>query len=162
MRRFFKSLAILLLALLSILIISTIILRHYFPPERIKALILAEAEKATGRKVSVGEVGVSLLHGIDISDMYIGEDRSYGDIPFVKVKRVTVGYSFSEIFDKRIVFSKVTVDQPEVYIRARDGRFALSDLIKKPPADKKPSVEESPTGTDEAFPSNCPAPELRG
>lgn len=59
----FKSLAILLLALLSILIISTIILRHYFPPERIKALILAEAEKATGRKVLSEKSGSASFTG---------------------------------------------------------------------------------------------------
>ena len=94
MRRFFKYSTILLLAFLTILIISTIILRHYFPDERIKGMVLAEAEKAIGRKVSVGEIGISLFHGIDISDIYIGENRSYGDIPFVKIKRVTVGYSF--------------------------------------------------------------------
>ncbi|MBM2838745.1 MAG: hypothetical protein HW415_1370 [Deltaproteobacteria bacterium] len=152
MRRFLKSLAILLLSFLTILIISAIILRHYFPPERIKGMLLAEAEKVIGRKVSVGEVGISLLHGIDISDIYIGENRSYGDIPFVKVKRVTVGYSFSEIFQKRIVFSKVTVDQPEVYIRSRDGKLALSDLIKKPPAEKKPPDKEKPTGPTKPFP----------
>src|SRR4030066_1724721 len=152
MRRFFKYSTILLLSFLGILIISAIVLRHYFPDERIKALILAEAEKAIGRKVSVGEVGISLLHGIDIRDIYIGENRSYGDIPFVKVKRVTIGYSFSEIFQKRIVFSKVTVDQPEVYIRSREGKLALSDLIKKPPAEKKPPPEERPTRPTKPFP----------
>ena len=152
MRRFLKSLAILILSFLTILIISAIILRHYFPDERIKGMVLAEAEKAIGRKVSVGEIGISLFHGIDISDIYIGEDRNYGDIPFVKVKRVTVGYSFSEIFDKRIVFSKVTVDQPEVYIRSREGKLALSDLIKKPSAEKKPPAEERPTGPTKPFP----------
>ncbi len=152
MRRFFKSLAILLLALLTILIISTIIIRHYFPPERIKGILLAEAEKAIGRRVSVGEVGISLLHGIDISDIYIGENRSYGDIPFVKVKRVTVGYSFSEIFQKRIVFNRIDIEQPEVHIRSREGKLALSDLIKKPPAEKKPPVEERPAGPPKPFP----------
>ncbi len=152
MRRFFKYSAILLLAFLTILIISSIILRHYFPPERIKGMLLAEAEKAIGRRVSVGEIGISLLHGIDISDIYIGENRSYGDIPFVKVKRVTVGYSFSEILHKRFIFSRVTVDQPEVYIRAREGKLALFDLIKKPPAEKKPSAEERPAGPPKPFP----------
>lgn len=152
MRRFLKYFAILLLAFLTILIISTIILRHYFPPERIKGMFLAEAEKAIGRRVSVGEIGISLLHGIDISNIYIGEDRSYGDIPFVKVKRVTVGYSFSEILHKRFIFSRVTVDQPEVYIRAREGKLALSDLIKKPSAEKKPPAEERPTGPTKSFP----------
>ncbi|MBI4745876.1 MAG: AsmA family protein, partial [Deltaproteobacteria bacterium] len=148
MRRFFKSLAILLLAFLTILIISTIILRRYFPPERIKGILLAEAEKAIGRRVSVGEVGISLLHGIDISDIYIGENRSYGDIPFVKVKRVTVGYGFSEIFQKRIVFNRITVEQPELYIRAREGKLALSDLMIM----KKPPLEERPTGPTKPFP----------
>ncbi|MEK7851031.1 MAG: hypothetical protein AAB275_04040, partial [Deltaproteobacteria bacterium] len=95
---------------------------------------------------------ISLLHGIDISDIYIGEERSYGDIPFVKVRRVTVGYSFSEIFQKRIVFNKIDIEQPEVYIRARNGKLALTDLIKKPPAEKKPPIEEKPKGPTKPFP----------
>ena len=152
MRRFLKYSTILLLAFLTILIISTIILRHYFPAERIKGMLIAEAEKLIGRKVSVGEVGISLLHGIDISDIYIGENRSYGDIPFVKVKRVTIGYSFSEIFQKRIVFNRIDIEQPEVYIRSSEGKLALSDLIKKPPAEKKPPPEERPTRPTKPFP----------
>jgi hypothetical protein len=138
MRRFLKASAISALFLFVLLIVASSIVRFYFPPERIKALVVSRVSEALGRKVSVGEVDVSLFHGVDIRDVYIGEDPALGELPFVKVKRVTVGYSLSEIVKKKIVLDRVTVERPEVYIRSRKGRLALSDLIKRPPPGERP------------------------
>ncbi|MEK7850307.1 MAG: hypothetical protein AAB275_00355, partial [Deltaproteobacteria bacterium] len=95
------------------------------------------ATKALGRDISIGDVNLSIFRGIDIRDIYIGENKGIGVMPFIKVKRVAVGYSLSEIFHKRIVFNRVSIEGPEVYIRSRKGRLAFSDLIKRPSPEEK-------------------------
>lgn len=138
MRRFLKISAVLSLILFILLITASIVVRLYFPPEKIKALVVSKVAESLGRKVSVGDVYLSPFRGIDIRDIYIGEDASLGDIPFIKVRSVTVGYSFSEMLRKRIVLSRVTIEGPEVYVRSKEGRFTFSELIKRPPPEVKP------------------------
>lgn len=137
MKRFAKIAALLALTFLILLIIASFILKLYFPAEKVKAFVVSEATKAIGRDISIGDVNLSIFKGIDIRDIYIGENKSIGVMPFIKVKRVAVGYSLSEIFHKRIVFNRVSIEGPEVYIRSRKGRLAYSDLIKRPPPEEK-------------------------
>ncbi len=136
MRRFLKISAVLALILFVLFITASVYVKLYFPPEKIKALLVFEISKALNRDVSVGDVDINLFRGIDINDIYVEENREYGEIPFVKVKRVTVGYNFSELLKKRVVLDRLTIEKPEVYLRSRNGKLALSDLIKRPPEEK--------------------------
>lgn len=138
MRRFLKISAVLVLILFVLFITASIVVKIYFPPEKVKELVVSEISKALNRKVSVGDVNIILFRGIDINDIYVGEDQGYGDVPFVKVKRVTVGYNLSELLKRRVVLDKVTVERPEMYVRSRNGRLAFSELIKRPPPEEKP------------------------
>ncbi|MDO8446667.1 MAG: AsmA family protein [Deltaproteobacteria bacterium] len=138
MRRFLNISAVLVIILFVLFITASIFVKLYFPPEKVKELVVSEISKALNRKVSVGDVDISLFRGIDINDIYLGENRGYGNIPFVKVKRVIVGYNFSELLKRRVVLDRVTIEKPEVYVRSRNGRLALSDLIKRPPPEEMP------------------------
>lgn len=138
MRRYLKISAGLALTLFILFIAASIFVKLYFPPDKIKELVVSKISKALNRKVTVGDLDISLFHGIDITDIYVGENSSYGGIPFVKVKRVTVGYNFSELLKRRVVLDRLTIEKPEVYLRSRNGKLALSDLIKRPPPEKKP------------------------
>ena len=138
MRRYLKISAGLALTLFILFIAASIFVKLYFPPDKIKELVVSKISKALNRKVTVGDLDISLFHGIDITDIYVGENSSYGGIPFAKVKRVTVGYNFSELLKRRVVLDRLTIEKPEVYLRSRNGKLALSDLIKRPPPEKKP------------------------
>lgn len=140
MRKFLKISAILVLLLVVFLITAAFILKLYFPPEKIKELVVTKITETLGRKVSVGDVDISIFRGVDIHDIYVGENSDYGDLPFIKVKRVTVGYNFRELFHKRIVFDRIAIDTPEAFIRSRNGKLAISDLIKKPAVEEKPKA----------------------
>lgn len=140
MRRFLKISVALALVLFILLITASFILKLYFPPEKIKELVITKITEALGRKVSVGDVNISLFKGVDIREIYVGENPEYGDIPFVRVKRITVGYNFKELLHKRVVLDSLAIERPEVFIRTRTGRPALSDLIKKPHAEEKPKA----------------------
>lgn len=138
MRRFLKISAVLVIILFVLFITASIFVKLYFPPEKVKELVISEISKALNRKVTVGDVDISLFRGIDINDIYLGENRGYGDIPFVKVKRVIIGYNLSELLKRRVVLDRVTIQKPEVNVRSRDGRLAFSELIKRPPPEEKP------------------------
>ena len=87
-------------------------------------LIQTEAEKAIGRKVTLGEISLSILptFGVGVAPVEV-ED-------LVKAESLTVGARlWPLIFGGEIVVSKVVIDAPHIQLARRaDGSWSIADL----------------------------------
>ena len=78
-----------LIALVVIVVVGVnIAVRTYLTDERIKGLVVPQAEKALGRKVDIGEISVGLLKGITIRDFSVKENN--GTSNFIKIDSFVV------------------------------------------------------------------------
>jgi len=124
--------------------------------KRNKDFLLAQAEQALGRKVSVGEARVTLLNGLGVRlmDFTLADDPAYSAEDFVRAGDIQINVKLWPLFKKEFQIKKVILNQPVIrIIRHRNGAFNFSTIgrkekeervkeeskkEKKPPAVKEP------------------------
>ena len=63
-----KIMAVILVVIVILITAAGIFIKSYFTSEKIKGIVLPHAEKALGRKLSIKDINVSILTGIEIAD----------------------------------------------------------------------------------------------
>ncbi len=101
---------------------------HYFlTEERVKAIVIPQAETALGRKVDIGDIRIGLLSGITIRDFRIKETDKKTD--FVSTKAFVLSYELLPLLQKKLIISEIRFDEPAVQIiRNMKGEFNFSTL----------------------------------
>ena len=111
--------------LLVLLVVGAIALPMLVDVNQYRELIQTEAEKAIGRKVTLGEMSLSLFptFGISVAPIEVQD--------LVTARSVTVGARlWPLIFGGAIEVSKVVIASPEVTLARRaDGTWSVSDLV---------------------------------
>lgn len=99
----------------------------YLTDERVKALVIPQAEAALGREVAIGDIKIGLLSGITIKDFQIKEiDRENN---FVSTKAFVLSYDLMPLLQKKLIISEIRFDDPAVQIhRDNNGKFNFSSL----------------------------------
>jgi AsmA protein len=118
-----------IIVLLFVLAIAGLIafVHYYLTEERVKALVIPQAETALGRKVSIGEIKIGLLSGITIRDFLIKEEDKESN--FVSTKAFVLSYELLPLLQKKLIISEIRFDEPAVQItRDKKGRFNFSTL----------------------------------
>lgn len=128
-----KTKKILLIIAVSIAVIAialAVLIKIYITPERVKAFLIPEAEKALNRKVNIGEVNISLFKGIEVKDFAIKEIDEKTD--FVKCKDFILKYKFLPLLFKKVIVDELKLVSPEVRIeRDREGKFNFEGIGQK-------------------------------
>lgn len=101
-----------------------------------RGLIQTEAEKAVGRKVTLGEMSLSYIpFGISVSPIEVQD--------LVTARSVTVGARLMPLLSGEVAVSKVVIEAPVVsLVRRADGTWSVADLATgstAPKADAEPS-----------------------
>src|SRR3990167_5054273 len=73
MKTFLKILGVCLILFALVLAAAPFILKKYFPPEKIRELVVSNAGKSLGRQVRLGDVSFSLLKGLTLKNLDISE-----------------------------------------------------------------------------------------
>ena len=116
---------------------------YYLTDERVKALIIPQAEAALGREVAIGDIKIGLLSGITIQDFLIKEADKKSD--FVSTKAFVLSYELMPLLQKKLIISEIRFDEPAVQItRDRSGNFNFSSLalLSEQTQKKKPEKTE--------------------
>ena len=111
---------------------------YYLTEERVKALVIPQAEAALGREVGIGDIKIGLLSGITIGDFLIKE--ADGKTNFVSTKAFVLSYELLPLLQKKLVISEIRFDEPAVQIiRNKNGQFNFSSLtiLSDEPKQKK-------------------------
>ncbi|MBI5741991.1 MAG: AsmA family protein [Nitrospirae bacterium] len=141
----FKKILLIFTAAVAVIAIAfTVFVKTYVTPERVKAFLVPYAEQALNRKVSVGEVNISLFKGIDVKDFAIKEADEKAD--FVRCKSVVLKFKLLPLLTKKVVVDELKLMSPEVrIIRDDKGTFNFEGIGRKeePQAlpEKGPSAE---------------------
>jgi len=156
MKKVLKWIAI----IIAILIVLILILPFVINVNDFRPRIESELTNALGRKVTVGNLSLSLWSGSLAADnIAIADDPSFSNQPFVKAEALNVGVNLIPlIFSKTLEVRNITLTRPEVsLLRTPAGKWNFSTI-----GSKAPENAGTPT-TSAQEPSGKPsAPAKRG
>jgi uncharacterized protein involved in outer membrane biogenesis len=115
--------------------------------ERNKAYLLDQAERALGRRLSVGEVEAVLFTGVGVrlTNFAMSDDPAYSSDDFVRAKDLQVNVKFWPLLKKEVQLKRVILHDPVIrIIRNSQGDFNLSTIGKKVKDKKEPVDKEKP------------------
>jgi AsmA protein len=127
MKRALKWLAIVVAVLIAIAVALPFLIDvNTFRPQ-----IESQLTAALGRKVTVGNLKLSILSGsVGAADIAIADDPSFANTPFIQAKALNVGVELMPlIFSKQLHVTELRLTQPQVVLlRAPSGRWNFSTL----------------------------------
>ncbi len=150
MKKFVKIIGVLAVLLVILMVGLNIFVKSYLTDARIKTLVVPPAEKALGRRVTIGNIKVSLFSGITINNFAVKEQD--GETDFIHARAFKIRYDLMPLLRKKLRVSEILLDAPNIkVIRDRNGRFNFSSLI---PKEKKTSAarQEKTAGEAAALP----------
>jgi AsmA protein len=105
-----------ILIAVGVLIVLLIVVPFFIPVNQFKPSIEEKASAALGRKVQLGNLSLSLLHGaLTAQDLSVGDDVKFSPSPFLTAKSLSVGVEIMPlIFSKQLNVTDIVIDQPQV------------------------------------------------
>ena len=140
MKRALKIIGIIVAAL----ILAVIALPFGLNVNSFRPRLESELSAAMGRKVTVGNLGLSLFAGsLSAQDIAIADDPAFGSDPFVRAKSLQVGVELRPlIFSKTLNITDLTLDHPQVLLlRNPSGTWNFSSFGTK---SSTPASQSSP------------------
>src|SRR4030066_2258185 len=129
MKKLLKIVIVVVGVLVLLFVGLTLFVKSYLSSDRLKPIILAKAEAATGRKVNIDEINVSLFKGIVAKGLSVKEKDGQKD--FLKVGRFVLSYRLLPLLKKQLVISKIEIVSPSISIKKeRGGRYNFSDITE--------------------------------
>lgn len=104
----------------------------------LKARWIPVAERALGRRLTVGHVRLSLLPpGVTLQTIVVMEDPAFGDRPFFIADAVTVRPALRPLLHRQFDIAALTVANPSITLIGRgDGRWNYQSLGASAPSDR--------------------------
>jgi AsmA protein len=121
----------------------SILVKSYLKSDTLKSLIIPRVEEATGRKLGIHEIHVSLFKGIVVKGIILKERDGSRD--FLKADEFVLNYRLWPLLKKQLVINKVELVSPSILLRReKDGTYNFSDLTegKAAKASEKPEQEK--------------------
>jgi len=140
---------------IAILIVVVLILPFVVNVNDFRPRIESELTNALGRKVTVGNLSLSLWSGSLAADnIAIADDPSFSNSPFIQAKALNVGVELVPlIFSKTLHVTNLTLTQPQVsLLRDRSGKWNFSTLGSASPAKKTGAPPTASAGQPPAAP----------
>jgi len=148
MKRAIKIIGIVVVVLIVVIVALPFVINvNSFRPR-----IESELTTALGRKVTVGNLSLSIWSGsLGADDIAIADDPGFSSSPFIRAKSLGVGVKvFPLIFSKALHVTDLTLKQPEVaLVRAKSGKWNFSSLGGNASQQKQPA----PSGSDQSLQS---------
>lgn len=145
-----------LLIILAVIIVVIVILPFLVPVNQFRPAIEDKASVALGRKVTLGNLSLSILSGsLSAENLAIGDDPRFSPSPFVAAKSVKVGVDLMPlIFSKKLNVTSVAIEQPQVtLLRNAAGQWNYSSLGGSSP---QTEPKQSPAAAKPNGPSSSP------
>ena len=139
------------LVIVGALIVIVLVVPFLIPVNQFRPTIEEKASAALGRKVTLGNLSLSLLSGsVSAESLSIGDDPKFSSAPFLTAKSLNVGVELMPlILSKTLNVTGVTIASPQVtLLHNAAGMWNYSSLggaaakaeAKKTPAEKSSGV----------------------
>jgi len=141
---------------IAVLIVIVLVLPFFINVNNFRPRIESELTNALGRKVTVGNLSLSLWSGsVTADNIAIADDLSFSNSPFIQAKALTVGVELIPlIFSKSLHITDLTLTQPEVsLLRNPSGKWNFSTLGSASPTQQTGATPPSSAGQPPAAPS---------
>jgi AsmA protein len=140
-----------------VLIVLLIVVPFFIPVNQFKPTIEEKASAALGRKVQLGNLSLSLLHGaLTAQDLSVGDDPKFSPSPFLTAKSLSVGVEIMPlIFSKQLNVTDIVIDEPQVtLLKNGTGAWNYSTMgaSSSAPAEAKPAAATTPAASTSAAP----------
>ena len=151
-----KKVLIVVGIIVAVLIIIIIALPFVIDVNRFKPTLETDLTNALGRKVAVGNIGLSILSGgVTVDNVVIADDPSFSQTAFMQAKQLTAGVNLMPlIFSKKLQVRSFTVTEPQVsLLRTPQGTWNYSTLGKASSSSAKAANAPAPSAGTSAPPS---------
>ena len=126
-----KKVLVILGIVLALLIVVVIALPFVIDVNRFKPTLETDLTSALGRKVEIGNIGLSILSGgVTVDNVVIADDPAFSRSPFLQARQLTAGVALMPlIFSKKLEVRSFTVTDPQVsLLRSPSGTWNYSSL----------------------------------
>ncbi len=155
MKSFFKILGIVIV----VLVILVIAIPFFIDANTFKPKLESELTSALGRKVTLGNLSLSLWSGSVAADnIAIADDPHFSSNPFVKAKALRIGVEMIPlIFSKTVNITHITLEQPQIsLVKSPNGeRWNFSSLGGNNPS--APAAASGTSGTEKGAAKKSPS-----
>jgi AsmA protein len=114
-----------------VLLLIVVALPFVINVNRFKPTLETKLSDALGRKVEIGNIGLSILSGsVNVDNLVIADDPAFSHSPFLQAKELKAGVALLPlIFSGKLEVSSFTVTEPQVSIlRSPSGKWNFSSL----------------------------------
>lgn len=139
-----------------VLILIVVALPFVVDANRFKPTLETDLTTALGRKVEIGNIGLSILSGgVTVDNVVIADDPAFSNTPFLQAKQLTAGVALMPlIFSKKLEVSSFTVTDPQVsLLRSPSGTWNFSSMgttgAKKAESQSQPAASPQPASTQQ-------------
>src|SRR5579872_6618461 len=144
-----KKILIALGIIFVLLVVVVAAVPFFIDANKYKPMVEEQANKALGRKLTLGNIDLSVWHGgVVIHDISISEDPVFGQKPFLEAKSLSVGVEiWPYITNKEIRIKTITLDSPQIRLVSNAaGRWNFSSLGKSAAAAGSGNKSSTPGG----------------
>jgi AsmA protein len=138
-----------------VLIVILLVLPFLIPVNSFRPTIEAKASDALGRKVSLGNLSLSILGGsVGIDNLSIADDPKFESGPFLTAKNVKVGVELMPlIFSRQLNVTEISIVNPQVtMLKDPSGKWNFSSIGggSNGTPTQKPAQPATTTGSNNA------------
>lgn len=134
--------------LIALLVVVVLILPFVIDVNQFRPQIESAADTALNRKVSIGNISLSIFSGgVSVQNISVSDDPAFGKDAFLTAKSVDVGVELMPlIFSRTLNVTGVTIKDPEVtLLRSSSGTWNFSSLGA---TGAKPETSNAKTAND--------------
>jgi len=118
----------LIVVLLLLLGFGLTVLETAWAKNRIRGLIVRQANQYLTATLAIGRLEGTLLRGIQLGDVLLSRDGK----PMIAIDEISLSYSIRELFQAGTIIRRVRLTRPRVIgAKQKDGHWDLSALIKR-------------------------------
>jgi len=157
MKRILKIIGIVII----VLIIIVIAIPFFVNANDFRPKLESELSNAMGRKVTVGNLSLSILSGgISADNIAIGDDPAFSQTPFVQAKSLSVGVELLPlIFSKTLNVTELTLNEPQIsLVKSQNGEKWNFSSLGNSSASSQANSQSPPT---QPGPATQPPPEQK-
>jgi AsmA protein len=139
--------------LIAVVLLILIVLPFVINVNQFRPQIEAAADSALNRKVTLGDIGLSVFSGgVSVQDISVSDDPAFGTEPFLTAKSVKVSVEMMPlIFSRALHVTGLTINEPQVtLLRSSSGIWNFSSLGATAGKPQASAPAASPSSTSSA------------
>jgi hypothetical protein len=129
-RRYLKNAAV----VLALFIAAAWVAPFFLNAGRYRPLLKAGLERALGRKVTLGRMGLHFFPhlGFTVDNVVVNEDPAFGLEPFVRVGHIDCDLRWRSLWNSRLYFGTIRLSDPSInLVRNSAGKWNIESLLSQ-------------------------------